>query len=94
MEEVHVNSQDLAVRFLQRREAEDFGGGGGVVCSSDFDILPSVIWEDFSHIKNDYNNNTNRDEMLQYRFLASVKITLYDYYILLYLPSTIQQIIM
>ena len=29
MEEVHVNSQDLAVRFLQRREAEDFGGGGG-----------------------------------------------------------------
>ena len=76
------------------------GGGGGefilcrVVCSSDFDILPSVIWEDFSHIKNDYNNNTNRDEMLQYRFLASVKITLYDYYILLYLPSTIQQIIM
>ena len=43
------------------------GGGGGtggrvganilfpVVCSSDFDILASVIWEDFSHIKNDYN---------------------------------------
>ena len=45
MEEVYVNSKDLAVRFLQRIEAEDFGGGGGsnilcpVVCSSDFDIL-------------------------------------------------------
>ena len=90
MEEVYVNSKDLAVRFLQRSEAEDFGEGGGggsnilcpVVCSSDFDILPSVIWEDFSHIKNDYNNNTNRDEMLQYRFLASVKITLLNIVIL------------
>lgn len=87
MEEVYVNSQDLAVWFLQRSEAEDFGGAGSnilcpVACSSDFDILQSVIWEDFSHIKNDYNNTTNRDEMLQYRFLASVKITLLNIVIL------------
>ena len=43
-----------------------------VVCLSDFDILPSVICEDISHVKYDYNNNNNKHKILRYRFLASV----------------------